>query len=469
MAGKQITIRDYKTQVPGTISQDNNTWLFPQINSVNSHGKKTEWRIHVRAYIGNGKPTDPPLYNAFILIRSDAYDLFDNVTRTINIDGKECPIYGWIKVESRIGDGLVRASAPTYVSKGKNAKASSATTPFCQAIRDAYGLHNKQLRKAVKEAGEGVDTVRYPPMLAQVVKYKNLDFNQPIYVQPKYNGVRTVTTIGYPDTPDRPAIIMYSRRGITYPGFDHIKRELLPILADYWNQGQKIYLDGEMYKHGVPLQDISGAARRESVDPAVTCDYMVYDCFIVDKDGNAPLIYSERKKILDALFDRYQKQLTYTKPVPTFMVSDTNVIDELYNKFLVEKYEGVMIRLDQPYKYSHNDHHSSILLKKKPTHDAEFTITRWEVGLKGKAAGALMIVCVTATGSEFPVTPAMEIPDRMELAKKMVSPDPTLDNPKATYFDTHYKGKPLIVYYDELSKSGTPQRARTKMEIRSWD
>lgn len=474
MAGKQITIRDYKTQVPGTLSDDGSTWLFPQINSVNSHGKKTEWRIHVRAYMGSASPTDPPTDNAFILIRNATYDLFDNATRvSIDATGALRPIYGWIKVESRIGDGPVRTSAPTYVTKGKNAKASSATTPFCQAIRDAYGLHNKQLRKAVKEAGEGVDTVRYPPMLAKVAKYEKLDFTQPIFVQPKYNGVRTVTTLGYIDgDKEQPTVIMYSRRGITYPGFDHIKKELLPILTNYWRGDMKIYLDGEMYKHGVPLQDISGAARRENTDgvaPVVTCDYMVYDCFIVDKDGNAPLIYSERKKILDALFDRYQKQLVYTKPVPTFKVPDTAAIDELYAKFLTEKYEGAMIRLDRPYKYSHNDHHSSILLKKKPTLDAEFTITRWETGLKGKAAGALMIVCVTAEGTEFPVTPAMELPDRMALTKKMSEPDPTPANPLATYFDTHYKGKPLIVYFDEKSKSGTPQRARTKMEIRTWD
>ena len=471
MASKQITIRDYTTQIPGHLSEDKNTWLFPQVNSVNTRGKRTEWRIFVRAFkntpaVMDAIPNIPE--DAFVPIIGPGYNLLDN--KTMSVDGT--PIGGWYKVDSRIGDGQIRTSVPTFVPEGKNLKSSAATTPFCQALRDAFSQHNKQVRKAVKEAQDDVDTVRYPPMLAQVMdpaKVKAV-VNEGVYIQRKYNGVRTVTTLGYVD--GAPTVIMYSRRGVTYPGFEYIKKELVEILNEYWSAGQKIYLDGEVYKHGVPLQDISGSARKEVSEADIKCDYMVYDCFIPGTE----MKFSERKLLLDEIFDTFDFE--YVKQVPTYTATTMDEIQTLYQQFLREGFEGAMIRLDRPYKYSYNEHHSSILLKLKPTHDAEFEIVRWEVGVKGKAAGALMIVCKTpdrnqggiiVPGIEFPVTPAMEIPDRVLLAKKMGEPEPTPDNPAATHFDAKYKGRPLIVYYDEMSKDNVPQRARTKMEIRTWE
>jgi ATP dependent DNA ligase domain len=474
MASKQITIRDYNTQLPGALSEDKLSWLFPQINSVNSHGKKTEWRIYVRAYVstvGPGAVADGTNIQ-FIPLRTAEYNLLDN--KTTHIGGQR--VDGWYKVDSRISTSEVRSSVPTYVTAGKNLKSSSATTPVCQALRDAFGHHNKQLKKAVKEAQDEISTVRYPPMLAQKMEIPKVVATlatEPVFVQRKYNGVRVVTALGYVDNDEaQPAVIMYSRRGVTYPGFAYIKEEILHVLCEYWSSGTKIYLDGEIYKHGVALQDISGSARKETSESEVKCDYMVYDCFIPGRE----LKYSERKALLDEIFDTFEFQ--YLKQVPTHVVTTMDEINDLYGKFLKEGFEGAMIRFDRPYKYSYNEHYSSILLKMKPTEDAEYEIVRWETGTKGKARGALMIVCktkaivkgdVTLPEIEFPVTPAMEIPDRIALATKMSTPDPTPQSPAATYFDTHYKGRPLIVYYDEISNKNVPQRARTKMEIRTWE
>ena len=188
-------------------------------------------------------------------------------------------------------------------------------------------------------------------------------------------------------------------------------------------------------------------------------NYMIYDCFIPDEPQ---LQFTARKAILDEIFAKFD--LEYTRPVETFEVASLDEVNRLYNGFIADGYEGAMIRLNVPYKYSYNEHHSKVLLKMKETRDHEFEITRWETGKKGKAAGALMIVCVTESGKEFPVTPAMEIADRVALAKKMSSIEP---NGK-THFENHWRGKPLIVYFDEWSKEHVPQRGRTKMEIRTW-
>jgi hypothetical protein len=76
-----------------------------------------------------------------------------------------------------------------------------------------------------------------------------------------------------------------------------------------------------------------------------------------------------------------------------------------------------------------------------------------------------MIKCRAANGIIFPVTPALDLPVRIALAKKMA----TIEQNNRSYFENHWFGKKIIVTYDELSKKGVPQRARTEMIERTWD
>jgi ATP-dependent DNA ligase len=228
------------------------------------------------------------------------------------------------------------------------------------------------------------------------------------------------------------------------------------MLEFYADAEQHLYIDGELYFHGRALQDISGYARREDKPDDLKVNFMVYDVF----DPSRTLTYTERREILNEIFENFKFE--YCKPVETFQVNSSEQIKQLYNRFLEEGYEGAMIRLDEPYRYSHNDYHSKVLLKMKPTIDSEFEICGYESGTKGKAASALMIICKTPGGIEFPVTPAMELPDRIALFKKMSEVEPD----GKTLFESKWKGHKIIVYYDELSKDQVPQRARTKLEIR---
>lgn len=451
MASNAVYIRNWRTEIPGNLTEDRKTWLFPQVNSKNSHGKTTEWRICVKLFHvdNNAIPADGT-DDRFIEI-ADEY--FDNKP----IDSS---LRGWIKVDSRIEGGVIKKSTPTVIHKGKNAGKASATNVFCQALRDALGIHNKQMRKAVTTAGANTNTERLPPMLAQVLKDQKtaLKFDDKIYVQRKYNGVRTVTTSDVID--GNYSIIMYSRRKLLYPGFQYIKDELKPVLEMYWSEGRQLYLDGEIYKHGVPLQDISGQSRRETKDDDAKYDYMIYDCFIANEPE---LKYEARKAILDEVFENFN--LKYAKPVETFEVESMEEIQALYTAFLEEEFEGAMVRTNSPYRYSYNEHHCKHLLKIKPTYDHEFKVVGWETGEKGKAADALMIICTTDEGKNFPCTPAMEIPDRIALAKKMA----TIEENGNTHFQNHWENVMIIVYYDELSRDKVPQRARTKLEKRLFD
>jgi hypothetical protein len=259
------------------------------------------------------------------------------------------------------------------------------------------------------------------------------------------------------DGVDAPVAIMYSRRKLLYPGFEYVKQELTPALVGYWKAGRKLYLDGEIYKHGVALQDISGLARRESRPGDVLVNYMVYDCFVANEPE---LDFAARMEILHEIFEN--NKYVYSVPVETFRANDLDDIKKYYKGFIKDGYEGAMVRTNDPYKYSYNEHHCKYLLKMKETLDTEMEIVDWETGEKGKAASALMIICQTPSGIKFPCTPSMEIPDRIALAKLMAVAEP---NGK-THFENQWKGRKIIIYFDEYSKDKVPQRARTKMELR---
>lgn len=418
-------VTDFR-RLPGELRD--NTWWFPTVTSVNSHNKKITWRIFARLIDSAGM---------FVEIKDSYFDR-----------GQIPHLRGWRNVDSGVDGGKVRETVPTIVTSGKNLGKKNETNVWTQVLRDSLGIFNKQLKKATGKEGDDIGGPKLlPPMLSQVFSEHPIEptDKSPIYVQRKYNGVRAVAVKHGND------VVMYSRRRTLFLGLSNIKKELADILP------VGVYLDGEVYKHGVALQDISGAARRETSD--IMLDYIVYDCF---EEGNLGATYDARKALLDELFAR--RSTTYIKLAPTQVVRSRAELDILYSRFLQEGFEGAMVRTNDAYKFSYNEHHSRHLLKMKPVQDAEMEIVDWDTGKKGKAAGALMIICATPTGTQFPVTPAMEISERIALAAKMAAREGD-----RSHFENHWKGKKIIIEYDELSKDGVPLRARTRMRVRTWD
>jgi hypothetical protein len=264
MASTAIYVRDYRKEIPGALSPDRKQWDFPPIESINSHKKKMFWRIYVRCFTATelGDKTAKSITN-FLPIEDSYFD-----SKPMNL------IYAWINVDSGIEGGKIKDSVPTIIKVGKNIGKVSATNIWTQALRDAYSIYNKQLRKSTLSAKTTSTTELFPPMLAQVLKAQKvppkISVDSPVFVQRKYNGVRTIATLECGGTEDQPtySVILYSRRKNTYPGFIYLKEELLPLLTFYWEAGRKLYLDGEIYKHGELLQNISGFARREDQDRA---------------------------------------------------------------------------------------------------------------------------------------------------------------------------------------------------------
>lgn len=452
MTSKSITIRDYTTEIPG--HQEGNTWVFPTCYAINAHGKQMEWTIMVRA-VRLPDPTIPT-----IDIKESDFVSIEPLLENKEIDEA---IRGYIIVHSGLTGGKVRKTVPDIVKTGKG-KGAAKTNAFCQALRDALGKYNKQLKSSGKNpiaaADLGLSITLYPPMLAQVFKRVT---DWPVFVQPKYNGIRCVAAL------DTKGIIMYSRKLKPYFGFGTIRAELTKLINTYESMyNDKLYIDGELYKHDLPLNVISGITRREAETPEEKeaeehIDYMIYGCFVPSKPE---LTVSQRQKILGSLFESFSTgTLVRCQLVPTRQCENEAEIQLYYRDCLVNKFEGAMVYLDAEYDYAYNDRHSKKLLKLKETHDGEFEIVAWKLGDRGKAVNSLMMVCKTKGDKQFNVTPALMIEEREAFARTMA----TIEKNGKTHFDNVYLGKPLIVYYDEISPDGVPQRARTKMEIRKWD
>ncbi len=119
-----------------------------------------------------------------------------------------------------------------------------------------------------------------------------------------------------------------------------------------------------------------------------------------------------------------------------------------------------MVRLDEPYKYSYNSYHSPQLLKMKQVLDAEFKITGYTQGKKGKAVGALMLIMENETGKRFDLTPSLDMETRYKLYKKFGE----VEQNGKTHFENNYKDQMLTVYFDDWSTDKIPIRARTCSE-----
>lgn len=464
MTTKGINITDFRTQVPGALTDTRVSWEFPVIEATKRGGAKTlEWRILVRV-VKEKQADDNTTKYTFMKIR-DAY-----------FDSKPLPdkVYGWIKVFKKHSDSPTwDKTVPTIVKKGKNIGKKNQTNPFTQALRDALGKYNKQVESALEtKEREPHQATLYPPMLVQLLGNQNIDWGD-IYVQRKLDGVRTVATIEKAnDTADagdnaEDHVVLYSRNKKEYLGKKYLREKLLPILQYYRDtKGMDIYLDGETYKHGCNLQTLSGWMRKEESDddPDKHMSLCVFDVFV---PARPELTYVERKEILDELFDRFGDDAApEILQVETYHTTSREEVERYYEQFLDEKYEGAIIRLpDCPYEYSHKNYHSPNMLKMKPVFDDEFEIVNI-LGAegKGKAKGALMWQVKTENGDVFDVTPMGTIEGRVEMFKQLSKKG----KDGKTMFEKEYLGKMLTVKFDDLSEQDIPLRGRA-VAIRDYE
>ena len=208
------------------------------------------------------------------------------------------------------------------------------------------------------------------PMLAHKFDDSRVDWSQPVYIQPKLDGVRCLFTKDG----------AYSRTGKKFMNLAHIELALLSFFKD----NPDIVLDGELYNHKLKndFEKIISLVRKQkpTADDRLNAQHLVqfhmYDYF----DGVKYDSYKTRMQQLVSS-NLYDAQV---KHVPAKLVDSYNYARDIHAEFLDQGYEGSIIRLDGIYKHGR----SYDLMKFKDFSDAEATIVGYELG-KGKRTGTL--------------------------------------------------------------------------------
>ena len=208
------------------------------------------------------------------------------------------------------------------------------------------------------------------PMLAHKYDDSRVDWSQPVYIQPKLDGVRCVFTKDG----------AFSRTGKQFKNVAHIELALL----SFFKHSPDVILDGELYNHKLKndFEKIISLVRKQkpTADDRLDAQHLVQ--FHVYDYISAP-VYDSYKTRMQQLVtsDIYDAQIKY---VPAKLVDSYNYARDLHATFLSEGYEGSIIRLNGLYKHGR----SYDLMKFKDFSDTEATIIGYELG-KGKRTGTL--------------------------------------------------------------------------------
>ena len=207
-------------------------------------------------------------------------------------------------------------------------------------------------------------------MLAHKYNNSRVDWSQPVYIQPKLDGVRCLFTKDG----------AYSRTGKQFMNLRHIEKALKPLFDHQPN----IILDGELYNHKLKhdFEKIISLVRKQKPtdddrsEAKKLVQFHVYDFF----DEIQYDYYQARMHKL-GVSDIYG---TYIKYVQAYKVDNYDESRIYHKDFLNQGYEGSIIRLDGLYKHGR----SYDLMKFKDFSDTEATIIGYELG-KGKREGTL--------------------------------------------------------------------------------
>lgn len=321
------------------------------------------------------------------------------------------------------------------ITIGKNIGKANETSVLTQSIIIGRSDYLKKMKAGYVEDvdGEREDELPFPMALNDYSKHKS-KLKYPVMIQPKIDGLRAIFY-----KMDGEVKIM-SRRHQDINGFDNIKSILDTILVD------GVFLDGELYYHGMSLQEISGIVRNEEKSNDNHLQFWIFDMFDLN---NPDMLLMERFNwINDRIIDS-----DYINLIDSTIVDDEDESDALYNNYLKNGYEGVVYKsLNKNYEFSFTKEiRSNYYLKRKPFFDEEYLIVDYDTDKNG----AILFILETKEGKTFRSVPMGSIPDRIELAKKI-------------NFKRDYYKKMATIRYDDKSNSNIPVRARF-VSIRNED
>ena len=263
------------------------------------------------------------------------------------------------------------------------------------------------------------------PMLAKSSdKCQNSVLNKPMWCSRKLNGIRCMMKWG-----DN-GVVTVSRGGKNY---DVACTKLISEVHDFLKDNPTLILDGELYKHGHLLQELSGIARLETWEDR--CDLLEYHIYDIACQETPLKFEEERLPILVNLRENF-KDNPKIKVLEHIKTNSWDEIKTLHDKWVKDGYEGLVARKpDKPYEFGKR---GSTMIKVKEYQDAEFLIVDYRDGLRDED---FCFICETEDGKPFAAKP---IGDR-ELKAEYIKNINNIIGQKGTikYFEISKEGIPL--------------------------
>lgn len=362
---------------------------------------------------------------------------------------------------------------PTLVTEGKNLGRLNRTSVFHQALIAAYSdykklvlnpnrqfahdsphLRDRKNNSATKELAAMRE--RVPPMLVCADDPERwFSEHRHVMIQPKLDGTRLMARhIGG-------RLVAYSRKGKDVAP-NNFFGELEQLTALY----PEVYFDGEIYAHGLSLQQIAGTSKNlgKGNQEQSIVNFEIYDLY---DPARPEWPYAERYnrycQIAGEVAARQFKHVRFLRGrKPTAWLEVKSAFDEA----IALGYEGLVLKdLAAPYDPSFNDYHSSWCCKYKKAYTAEFKCVGWARG-EGKqlnmvSTWTMRIVAASSVGRP-------ELDARLQGARghtfrcNLKATDEARRawfeefsaKPKA--FDTHYMGLMATIEFFDLSDGGIP-------------
>ena len=304
-------------------------------------------------------------------------------------------------------------SYKTYC-EGKNIGKSNETTPTEQAELEAAAKLASKLKEGYTYDESGEISVNLP-MKVKTYQEQRRNVIFPCTSTFKYNGVNGEYRL------EDDQLVLYSRGGEIYPPIPHLEpsvRAAMDILGT-------TSLNGELYIHGVHLQDIQSAVKKPNeLTPQLT--FVIFALPLFEGTFNKAIYKLQRFHVTHPLH-----HLSVAAAVPCY---NHDEIDSHLRLALSKGYEGTVIyNLDGRYRYNER---SSDVFKYKLAQDAEFEVIDYSIDKSGHP----VFQCRTTDGNTFSVKPTGTDAERRNYLANIDS----------------YIGAWLTVEFETYSKSGIP-------------
>jgi len=243
--------------------------------------------------------------------------------------------------------------------------------------------------------------------------------NDAVYALPKLNGLRVCFRDG--------GLFSYDNKRYSEKVVPHLYKVLSRVYRIYGRA-----LDGELYRHGWPLQRINAAGAVNRKSPGEESHLLKFYVFDVVSSEHFLKRYRMYRNIVSSL------QSEHVRSVQSIRIETEEEANSVYRNFIKRGYEGAIYRInDCQYEFGRQWH----VLKRKDWLDDEFKVIglNEEIDKNGKPKGRMgALVCKTISGKRFSVGTGFSAQERED------------------YWDNPPIKKKLKVKYLTLSEDGIP-------------